>query len=136
MNGRSLTMQTAAALTGLMLSALVAGAAESLIERRHHLEDARAIAAARHDAGDFQRRRIHQGHAHGAARVKFTSPRVRGERRRPSDAVLDVKNADPKDRLCERSEARVRPMDGPNNPARCVMRRGVRVVEGARLESV
>ena len=26
-------------------------------------------AAACHDAGDFQRRRIHQGHAHGAARV-------------------------------------------------------------------
>jgi hypothetical protein len=36
----------------------------------------------------------------------FTSPRVRGERRRPSDAVLEVKNADPKDRLCEHGERR------------------------------
>ena len=35
--------------------------------------------------------------------VIFTSPQ-RGERRRPSDAVLKVKNADPKDRLCEQSE--------------------------------
>jgi hypothetical protein len=38
----------------------------------------------------------------------FTSPRVRGERRRPSDAVLEAKNADPKDRLCERKRTRVR----------------------------
>jgi hypothetical protein len=35
----------------------------------------------------------------------FTSPRVRGERRRPLDAVLEAKNADPKDRLCERKRS-------------------------------
>src|SRR5215472_10348383 len=32
--------------------------------------------------------------------ARFTSPRVRGERRRPWDAVLSTKNADAKRRLC------------------------------------
>jgi len=42
----------------------------------------------------------------GVARTRIYSPlpAARGERRRPSDAVLEVKNADPRDRLCERSE--------------------------------
>ena len=51
----------------VMTTALILGGA--VVERRDDLEDARAIAAACDDAGDFQRRRIHQGHAHGAARV-------------------------------------------------------------------
>src|ERR1700685_2603443 len=37
-------------------------------------------------------------------RISSPLPAARGERRRPSDAVLNLKNADPKDRLCERSE--------------------------------
>ncbi len=51
----------------VMTTALILGGAS--IERRHAVEDARAVAAARHDARDFERRRIHQGHAHGAARL-------------------------------------------------------------------
>ena len=38
-----------------------------LVERRNAVKNARAVAAACHDARDFQRRRIYQGHADGVA---------------------------------------------------------------------
>ncbi len=51
----------------VMTTALILGGA--VVERRNAVQDARAIAAACHDAGDFERRRIYQGHAHGVARM-------------------------------------------------------------------
>src|ERR1700733_12706946 len=61
------------------------------------------------------------------ARLTFVSvkplPAARGEHRRPTDAVLYVKNADAKHRLCERSErgggglsAILSPADRPPHP--------------------
>ncbi len=58
----------ACSLKHVMTTALILGGATSSDDDA--VEDARAVAAARHDARDRERRRIHQGHAHGAARVR------------------------------------------------------------------
>ena len=49
-----------------------------IVERRNPVKDARALRPACHDARDFERRRIYQGHAHGVARLIVIFPREQG----------------------------------------------------------
>ena len=48
-------------------------------QRRDAVENAGATAAARDDARDFERRRIHQGHAHGVARLSAARGMAEGQ---------------------------------------------------------